>query len=210
MPERVRPKLAVFVRAPVMGRAKTRLAAGLGAVEAMRVYRALLSVTLRSLARDSRWQTVLAVTPDALAHDAAAGRLLPTHLPRLPQGSGGLGERLARIFRALGPGPAVIVGSDIAGLGAADVALAFRALRHADAVLGPARDGGFWLIGFARAKLARALLAPIRWSSAHALEETVEALSPARVTLLRTLSDIDTAADYRAWQTRTKVGRRAP
>ncbi len=98
----------------------------------------------------------------------------------LRKGAGDLGQRMARIFAALAPGPAIIVGSDIPDLRAEDVAHAFRALRRADAVLGPAHDGGYWLIGLARTKLARALEKPIRWSSPHALADTRLALGPTR------------------------------
>jgi rSAM/selenodomain-associated transferase 1 len=200
MADLARGNLAIFVKAPVMGRAKTRLAQGLGAVHAMRVYRALVGETVRRLARDPRWRTVLAVTPDSFARNSAFAQLMPANIPRIPQGAGDLGRRMARVFKSLTPGPAVIVGCDIPDLCAEDVALAFRALRRADVVLGPAHDGGYWLIGFARAKNAHALASPIRWSSRHALSDTREALHGSRAALLRTLTDIDTVEDYECWR----------
>ena len=200
MAERARPKLAIFVKAPVMGRAKTRLAQGLGAVHAMRIYRALIAQTMRRLARDARWDTVLAVTPDRFARQGAFHNLMPDGASRIPQAPGDLGRRMARIFAALAPGPAVIVGCDIPDLRANDIAQAFRALCRADAVLGPARDGGYWLIGFARTRNARALEKPIRWSSAHALADTKAALGTLCAELLRTQSDIDTLEDYESWR----------
>jgi rSAM/selenodomain-associated transferase 1 len=196
MAEHARGKLAIFVKAPVMGRAKTRLAQGLGAVHAMHIYRALVRQTVRRLAREPRWRTALAVTPDHFATSKAFPELMPVDIPRIPQGPGDLGRRMARVFARLAPGPAVIVGSDIPDLRADDVARAFRVLRDADAVLGSADDGGYWLIGFTRTKLARALENPIRWSSAHALADTRQALGPVRIELLRTLMDIDTVEDY--------------
>jgi hypothetical protein len=204
MAKRARKKLAIFIKAPVMGRAKTRLAQGLGAVEAIRVYRALIRNTVRELSRDARWDTALAMTPDRFANGHAFSQLTPRGAGRLPQGPGNLGQRMAQTFGALAPGPAVIVGSDIPDLRAEDVAQAFQALRRADAVLGPAEDGGYWLIGFARTKDARALAAPIRWSSAHALADTTAALGPLRLEFLRVQSDVDTLSDYRRWQGRLR------
>jgi glycosyltransferase A (GT-A) superfamily protein (DUF2064 family) len=129
----------VFARAPRLGAVKRRLARGIGAMAALRFYRAQLAATLQA-ARDPRWQLVLAATPDR------ARARWPAQVPRQPQGHGDLG---ARMLRALSRHRrAVLVGSDIPGLSRADLAAAFRALGRADAVFGPAEDGGYWLVGF--------------------------------------------------------------
>jgi glycosyltransferase A (GT-A) superfamily protein (DUF2064 family) len=155
------------------------------------------------LARDRRWQTVLAVAPDSDARatfwSRAAGRI-----KRLPQRRGDLGERIQRLFRRLPPGPVLIVGGDIPGLTAGEIAKAFRLLGNADAVLGPAMDGGYWLVGLRRSPKLLAPFAGVRWSSPHALADTVANLDGKRIDFAALLGDVDTAEDYRrlraAWQ----------
>jgi glycosyltransferase A (GT-A) superfamily protein (DUF2064 family) len=86
------------------------------------------------------------------------------------------------------------VGVDIPGLKAADIAAAIIALRSADAVFGPAADGGYYLVGMGRRRPAKPFAA-IRWSSEHALADTLNNFSGLRVRHLRVLRDIDTADD---------------
>lgn len=177
----------VFARAPRLG-VKRRLGAGIGAMAALRFYRAQLAATLRQ-ARDPRWRTVLAVTPD---HARARW---PRGVARIGQGRGDLGARMAR---ALGRWRrAVLVGSDIPGLSRDDLAAAFRALGRAEAVFGPAADGGYWLVGHGPRRPARPFAA-VRWSTRHAFSDTLANFAGRRVALLRTLRDVDTAADLRA------------
>src|SRR5699024_5098145 len=94
--------------------------------------------------RDPRWRLVLAVAPDRAA---LTSRAWPAHLPRIPQGRGDLGARMARILRRAGPGPVCVIGGDIPGVRCRYIAHAFKALGAHDAVFGPAPDGGYWLIG---------------------------------------------------------------
>lgn len=191
-----RQHLVIMVKAPHAGRVKTRLAAAIGAVEAVRCYRAMLDRTVRRLA-DGRWATWLAVTPDgAAAQMAAWGRGIGV----VPQGPGGLGERMQRVMDGLPPGPVVIVGSDIPDIGRGDVAAAFRALGSHDAVLGPADDGGYWLVGQRRVPRTLRLFENVRWSSEETLGDTIANLEGRKVSLLRTLGDLDGEADYLRWR----------
>jgi glycosyltransferase A (GT-A) superfamily protein (DUF2064 family) len=105
----------------------------------------------------------------------------------------------------------VIVGSDIPELAPRHVAAAFRALGDHDAVIGPAPDGGYWLIGFRRRpRVPAGLFAGVRWSSAHALADTRASLPPrASVALLGTLEDVDDGASYERWRARLRTRRRA-
>jgi rSAM/selenodomain-associated transferase 1 len=177
----------VFARAPRLG-VKRRLAAGVGAMAALRFYRGQLAATLRA-ARDRRWRTVLAVTPD---HARARW---PRGVARTGQGRGDLGVRMRR---ALAPHRrAVLVGSDIPGLARGDLAAAFRALGRAEAVFGPAEDGGYWLVGYGPRRPAWPF-AGVRWSSRSALADTLANFTGRRVALLRRLRDVDTAEDLRA------------
>jgi glycosyltransferase A (GT-A) superfamily protein (DUF2064 family) len=92
---------------------------------------------------------------------------------------------------------AVLIGSDIPGITAADIAAAFRALGRADAVFGPAEDGGYWLVGFGPRRPPRPF-ATVRWSTEHALADTLANCRRHRVLLLRRLRDVDSAADLLA------------
>jgi len=191
------PRLVVFVRAPLAGAVKRRLAAGIGDAAARAVYAGTTRTLLRRVGFDARWRTVLAVTPDEFAR---RGRFWPTALPHIPQGAGDLGARMARAFRRYPAGPTVIVGSDIPGIEARHVAAAFAALGDADAAIGPAEDGGYWLIGLRHARFARARFTGVRWSTPHALADTLANLRGRRVALLERLADIDDAADLARWR----------
>jgi glycosyltransferase A (GT-A) superfamily protein (DUF2064 family) len=102
------------------------------------------------------------------------------------------------MHRALGRARrAAVVGCDIPGLRAADVAAGFRALGGAQACFGPAMDGGYWLVALGPRRPARPF-AGVRWSSPHALADTLANFRGRRVALLRGLRDVDCAADLRA------------
>lgn len=194
-----RPHLVIMAKAPRAGRVKTRLAAAVGPVEALRCYRVLLEQTVRRLACDRRWVTWLAVTPDEAAPRFAAS-LRGGSITIIAQGLGGLGERMQRLMDRLPPGPVVIVGSDIPTIGRGDIASAFRALGRSDAVFGPADDGGYWLVGQRRAPRTLRLFDGVRWSSEHALSDTLENLDGREVAHLRTIADVDSEADYLRWR----------
>lgn len=192
-----RPRVIVFVKEPRPGKAKTRLAAEIGSVAAARWFRANALATIRRLSRDPRWEVVLAVTPDA---EGLSSRVWPAGLRRIPQGRGDLGARMARALDAAPPGPVVLVGGDVPGITPARIAEAFAALRGAEAAFGPAEDGGFWLIGLPRggSPRPRALFRNVRWSTPHALEDSLAAFRGRRVGLAATLRDVDRAADLAA------------
>lgn len=142
---------------------------------------------------DPRWRLVLAVTPD---REGLQSRVWPAHLARVPQGRGDLGARMARLLRCLSPGPVCIVGADIPALGKPHVARAFAALGDHDAVFGPAVDGGFWLVGMKRVAAPPAtLFRGVRWSTPHALSDSMTSMGGQRIALVDTLRDVDSAAD---------------
>jgi uncharacterized protein len=186
-----RDTVMVFARAPRLGAVKRRLAAGIGDRAALRFHTATLFRLLRMLSADRRFCTVLAVTPDR------ARLRVPRHVAQVPQGHGDLGKRMGRAFQRFPHRRVAIIGCDIPEADAADIAAAFRALGRADAVFGPAADGGYWLVGIGPRRPARPFAA-VRWSSQHALADTLANFRARRVTLLRTLHDVDTAADWRS------------
>jgi rSAM/selenodomain-associated transferase 1 len=195
------PRLIIMAKSPVLGLAKRRLAREIGGTRAIRFYRVCLSHTLLRLASDRRWQTTLGVTPDK----DAAQRLWPSRrAPRLRQGNGDLGARMQRLFNRLPPGPAIVVGSDIPAISPLHIAQAFRLLRRADAVLGPAPDGGYWLVGLKRTPKILAPFASVRWSGQHALADTVGNLKGKGIVYAATLCDVDTADNFRSERVRAE------
>lgn len=184
------PTLVIMVKEPRPGRVKTRLGQDIGMVAAAWWFRHQMRRLLRRL-RDPRWQLVLAVAPDRAG---LASRVWPADLPRLPQGPGDLGARMARIMRST-PGPTLITGADIPGITRPHVAAAFRALGRSASVIGPAPDGGYWLVGLRHPRRAPPdLFARVRWSSVHARADT-EATLPGPVARVATLADVDRARD---------------
>jgi rSAM/selenodomain-associated transferase 1 len=170
---------------------KRRLARGIGAMAALRFYRGQLAATLAEVAADGRWRAILATT------SARAKAAWPRRLPRIAQAGGDLGDRMQHAMRPFRR--AVLVGSDIPGLARADIAAAFRALGRAQAVFGPSEDGGYWLVGLGPRRPSRPF-AGVRWSTEHALADTLANFHGRRVALLRRLRDVDTVEDLRAIQ----------
>lgn len=196
-------RLVIMVKEPRAGAVKTRLARDLGPGTTVGFYRALMARTLRTLGHDPRWQTVLAVAPDA----AVNAPTWPDGSLITAQGGGDLGARLDRVMLSMPPGPVVIIGSDIPGISPADIAAAFDRLGSADAVFGPAPDGGYWLVGLRRSPNVPRIFDNVRWSSAHTLEDTVANLHGRAVAHLGEIDDIDTIDDYRAWRRSGSAGR---
>lgn len=189
------PSLIIMAKQPKAGAVKRRLAHGIGAVHAARFYRTALSRTVLRLAGDPRWRTVLAVSPDtALQEGCWPGG---SAVVRIPQGQGDLGARMQRLFDAMPPGPVVLVGSDIPAMTPTHIADAFRRLGCADAVFGPARDGGYWLVGFRRSPRKLAPFENVPWSTPEALAATCANLEGRKIALAATLSDVDTEEDFR-------------
>lgn len=184
-----------MLKEPRPGRVKTRLGAEIGQVAAARWFRGQVAALLRRI-EDPRWTTVLAVSPDA---EGLASRCWPAHLPRVAQGRGDLGARMTRLLRAAPPGPACIIGADIPGIDRRRLEEAFTRLGRAEAVIGPAPDGGYWLIGLRRTRaVPPRLLEGVRWSSPHARADTEARLAGLRLAHAAMLADVDTAADLRA------------
>ncbi|GKY86251.1 TIGR04282 family arsenosugar biosynthesis glycosyltransferase [Sinisalibacter aestuarii] len=179
-----------MVKEPRAGRVKTRLGRDIGMVRAAWWFRHRIAMLARAM-QDPRWDTLLAVTPDT----ALSSRALPP-LPRIAQGPGDLGARMGHVFRTQPPGPVLIIGADIPGITRAHIATGFRALGSQDAVFGPAQDGGYWGIGLKRRPAIPArLFQNVRWSSEHALTDTLASLPGLSVAYLPVLADVDVGSD---------------
>ncbi|MCL4765646.1 MAG: TIGR04282 family arsenosugar biosynthesis glycosyltransferase [Hyphomicrobiaceae bacterium] len=193
-----RCRLVVMAKVPQAGRVKTRLAGEIGAVRATWFYRHTAAAVLARLSACRSWQTVLAVAPDA----GVAHPFWPRNIMRVPQGGGDIGERMRRAMRLKLRGPVVVIGTDIPAVRPSHIAAAFRALGGSDAVFGPAADGGYWLAGQRRRPRDLELFGHVRWSSPHALSDTLRGLRGRRIATVATLSDVDNADELRkvvAW-----------
>lgn len=187
-------RLALFARAPVPGSVKTRLSPALPPRLACDLYRGMLADSIRVL---------LAARVDErrlfLADDAPGSRpLLPDGVREAPQVGDDLGARLQHAFQVMfgaGADQAVIFGADCPWLEAPAVNRAFDALERVDLVLGPASDGGYTLIGLARA--VPDLFRGIAWGTDRVLAETLERANAVGLSIakLETLEDLDTPAD---------------
>lgn len=187
-----RQTLVIMIKEPRPGRVKTRLGRSMGMTAAAWWFR---HQTRRLIVRlqDPRWNLVLAVSPDC---EGLQSRVWPAHLPRVAQGRGNLGDRMARVFGALPPGPVCIVGADIPGITAAHIARAFACLGQKEAVFGPAPDGGYWLIGLRRTRAQSPdMFADVRWSTEHALADTEKTLAGLTIGHVSVLRDVDEASD---------------
>jgi glycosyltransferase A (GT-A) superfamily protein (DUF2064 family) len=96
----------------------------------------------------------------------------------------------------------VVIGSDAPDVFPRHVEQAFRRLTDHDAVFGPAIDGGYWLVGLKRRPVWRDPFKNVRWSTAHALRDTVGNLSRVKIAMLDHLEDIDDGAAYRRYKSR--------
>lgn len=196
----------VFVRAPEAGRVKTRLAAALGAEAALRVYRRLAEHAVAEARALAPGVTVRVHHTPADAGEAVRA-WLGAELDYLPQSADpDLGERMRAAFDAAfaaGFRRVVIIGSDLPELSADVLHHAFASLDAHDVVLGPARDGGYYLLGMRR--MVGDVFAGVPWSTDRVLARTLEILRGMGIepALLEALADVDEVEDlppgWREW-----------
>ncbi|QZD96280.1 TIGR04282 family arsenosugar biosynthesis glycosyltransferase [Qipengyuania gelatinilytica] len=184
------PKLSIFARLPVPGKVKTRLIPAVGAEGAARIYARLLAHTVE-VARESGLDFELRVTGGEIA---AFHELFGEDTSVVDQGEGDLGEKMGRV-----EAPAMLIGSDCPGLSVPLLQAAAAALDDRRVVLGPANDGGYYLIGFTEP--VPFLFDDMEWSTPKVLPETLARLAahgygPA---VLPELADIDTGEDLAQW-----------
>lgn len=189
-------EILIFARTPELGKVKTRLAAEVGDAAALDLYHRLLAHTCDTVTRSGF---------PARAH--LAGPMPDTDLwsdagfRRFPQADGDLGARMSAAFAqafADGVRSVVIIGTDCPGLSPAHLHEAMKALETHEAVVGPAEDGGYWLLGLSAP--VRSIFQNKAWSTDTVLRDTLAdfkalGMSVARLEVLR---DVDTAADLLA------------
>jgi len=192
----------VFLRAPEKGRVKTRLAAKLGETKALNLYKKFVH------------RTLVAVETSGLNHTICffpAGKrvLVENWLGMnhifLPQKGLDLGQRMGNALSAAfdqGATKAILVGTDVPGIGAHHLLEALNILNVKDVVIGPSLDGGYWLIGFQRGRFCPDLFCKVDWGSDTVFSATMEKCRVAGLApgILPALQDIDTLEDLVCFQ----------
>ena len=185
--------LLIFIRNPELGKVKTRLAKDLGAEEALRIYQKLLDHT-RNIVLKTAAACYLYYSDFIDKEDAWSN----VDFKKFLQPQGDLGDRMLKAFdHALTENDAaIIIGSDCPGLTETILQTAFNQLKNNDFVIGPAMDGGYYLLGMK--KLAPRLLLDMTRSTDKVFEETVRRMEQmgASYYVLPVLSDIDYAEDW--------------
>lgn len=195
--------IALFVKPPVPGKVKTRLARDIGDQAACDIYQHLADHAIQQALSSSYSLT--------LFFDGSEKNLLPIPWQEasqicLPQQGNNLGERMADAFRRLfadGVDQAVLIGSDIPGIDAEYLQQAFQLLLEHEMVIGPTLDGGYCLIGFHFSSFTKVVFQDIPWSTHQVFERTLSAVKNEGLSIgfLPELRDIDTVEDLRSVKT---------
>ncbi len=187
----------IFAKYPQAGKVKTRLIGTVSAEVAAQIHAICLRHVLAVCDGIDDLDVFLATTPP----DADFSEFLSPGVQSIDQGTGDLGERLSSVSAGVfdrGYRAVMLLGSDCATLTPSDLQASLAALSQADVVIGPAQDGGYYLIGATRHD-AR-LFERIEWSTERVCEQTTERAREAgmRYELMRVQRDLDDAADLRA------------
>jgi rSAM/selenodomain-associated transferase 2/rSAM/selenodomain-associated transferase 1 len=196
-------RLIIFARYPEPGKTKTRLIPALGPKGAADLHRRMSEHTM-AWARRLKDTSGLSLEVRYVGGDEhQIKQWLGLDIPCFHQGDGNLGGRMGRAFQETfqaGMNRVIIVGTDCPHLTDDLVQGAFKVLNHDDLVLGPAKDGGYYLIGLIR-PIAE-LFSEVPWGTPEVLKKTLriaEALQ-LRVSLLEPLDDVDRPEDLSVWE----------
>ncbi len=185
----ISPVLLIFAKAPEPGQVKTRLCPPLSALQAAFLAEGFLLDTLVWVRQVWTHEIQIAYSGSPSWFEQAA-----PDLPRFAQAGGDLGNRLQQAFQFLGPRPVVCIGSDSPHLRPQTLQQARAALRQVDVVLGPAQDGGYYLVG---TRQPLPIFTDMPMSTEYLLQATLAKLRQLQLswTLLDPDSDLDTWAD---------------
>ncbi len=195
-----------FVKYPVPGRVKTRLAEQIGQDAAADLYRNFVTdilATLKSL--DANFQIVFALGDSQDQFQQWLGK----EYSYIPQAGQDLGQRMKNAFLQAFSGGfnrVVVIGSDSPDLPEEYLELAYPALDMNDVVIGPSSDGGYYLIGFTRNSFLPEAFEQISWSSDKVFEQTIDILQQhkQKLYLLPQWHDVDTLVDLKSFLQRNE------
>ncbi len=188
--------LLIFVKLPIAGKVKTRLAKDIGDKQAAHFYAAFVEDLLARVDK-SEIETLFFFDPE---EPASAYTKWLGNRRILPQRGKDLGERMLNAFNdafTLGYEKCVLTGSDLPGLLTSTIKKGLASLDKYPACVGPAKDGGYYLIGFQAETLTDIPFANICWSTPHVFEKTIQKFESVKLEpyVLPELSDIDTLED---------------
>ncbi len=199
------PIVLLFIKAPFKGQVKSRLAATMGEEAALGLYKNFTLDIIDALSASGYPFRLCFYPPDA--EEAITKWLIG--LPTVPQEGNDLGERMELAFKKIfseGFTSAILIGSDIPDLTPTVFHEALESLKKNDAVIGPAADGGYYLIGFNQKSFLPRIFRGIPWSTGTVFRETMDILdkSSLRVHLLPQWKDVDTLEDLKAFFDRNR------
>jgi uncharacterized protein len=197
--------LIIFVKYPKPGYVKSRLALNIGDCKAAQVYKTVTEQLISAVGPSSNgnsYDMSVAYSPPTAAEDMKTW--LGRSIQLIPQSGANLGERMQKAFSdgfSRGYKSIIIIGSDCPAVTNELIILSLEKLKAHDVVIGPALDGGYYLLGLCRSEPR--LFAGIDWSTEHVLKQTIErctALHRSYVLLpeLRDIDRIEDLAYYRA------------
>jgi len=191
------PAIITFIKNPELGKAKTRLAATVGDERALEIYKELLRHTRETVQQLSGVEAFLFYSKFIDESDDWS----PDFFTKKLQPEGDLGTKMiaafAEIFKT--NQPVIIVGSDCASLTSEILENAVEILKEKDFVIGPAIDGGYYLLGMN--SFQPSLFENIEWSTEQVFPQTVAKIEALKMNygLLPALSDIDFEEDWKKW-----------
>ena len=181
--------LIIFARRPEISIGKTRLKNKIGKALGANFYYNNLLRTIAKINSDKRINIKLCVTPDSSLQNWSKS-IFP-NIKRIPQGAGDIGEKMWRVF-SKNHKKTIIIGSDIPNITNKIILNAWKKLYSSSVVLGPAEDGGFWLIGISQSKKIKGLFNNINWSQRNTLEQVKNNIHPSKkISFVTTLKDVD-------------------
>lgn len=203
MPDK--PIVLLFIKAPFKGQVKSRLSEAVGEEAALELYKNFTLDIIDTLIASGYPFRICFYPPDA--KEAIMTWLIGR--PIAPQDGNDLGERMEHAFKKIfseGFTSAILIGSDIPDLTPAVFHEALESLKKNDAVIGPAADGGYYLIGFNQKSFLPRIFRGIPWSTDMVFWETMDILkeSSLRVYLLPQWKDVDTLEDLKAFFERNR------
>ena len=188
--------LIIFTRNPELGKCKTRLAKTIGDEAALDIYKYLLQHTA-TISKDINVDKFVFYSEDIKKEDLWDSEIFRK---KLQQGSD-LGERMEHAFKQLFQSDyekVVVIGSDLLDLKPRDIETAFKLLNNNDFVIGPAKDGGYYLLGMKT--MQPNVFKNKNWGTSTVLNDTINDIQNCTFTLLKELNDIDTFEDIKPYQ----------
>ncbi|WP_152287056.1 TIGR04282 family arsenosugar biosynthesis glycosyltransferase [Flavicella marina] len=186
--------LIIFTRNPELGKVKSRLAKSIGNEKALQIYKELLAHT-RKISEHLDADKHLYYTNEISNSDAWDASIYEKKI----QVTGDLGIKMGNAFESaflLGYEKVIIIGSDIYDLTQSHIEYAFSCLDKTDTVIGPALDGGYYLLGLKM--YIPSVFKNKNWGSDSVLKDTVEDLDTKfSISFLETLNDIDVISDIK-------------